>query len=424
MGMNYPRLYAAKAQRPTIAVSVMLLLFTVTSALSLTVSYFQSLIHRRAWPYKSVMPPADQWRKDFFLLVSEIDASHRSATNSTPSARFLADVISSIIGGPSSGYIGIVTMWWITLGVIVFFALRSHGRGNRPIGLVLVLLSYPVLLAIHTGSLQFMASILLLGPALFADSSQWNMFAVALGLVTSLSPSAMLFVLAPLAIIPIRSAISVALRTVSVAAASTIVPNAVLGATESVHRVWQQYACALGLHFNVTDCGVKAGGGHDQLKLVTSALHTYEAVFGPQSWVFHNSTVAAMSVVKLSLLILGIILLRRRKASTWNVWCFFTSLVYLFTPTSSDFKLGYLLSVVCLLLRGSTSTVSQALSGGVLVLAMAPKPWLHLGWYPWVTATQWLTPLLVGFVLLLCFTPQHFISHSASEDDAHDATAN
>lgn len=393
----------------------MLLLFTVTNALSLTVSYFQSLVHGRTWPYKSVMPAADQWRKDFFLLVSENTTLQQSAQNSTASARFLADSISSLIGSPSGGYIGIVTAWWMTVGVIVFLALRSHNHGNLPIGLVLVLLSYPALLAVHTGNLQFMASILLVGPALLSDSAQWHMFAIALGLIVSLSPSAMLFALVPFALIPIRLAISIVLRTVSVVAALCLVANGVLPVAEVIHRVWQQYACALGLHFNLIDCGVEAGGGHEQLRLVISALHAYEAGFGPESWMFQNSTVVAISVIKFALLSLGIILLRRRKARVWNVWCFFASLVYLFTPTSSDFKLGYLLSVVCLLLRNLTPDVIQIVSGGLLVLSVAPKPWLHLGWYPWVTATQWLTPILVSFVLLSCLIPLHYVSHSVSE---------
>jgi len=138
-----------------------------------------------------------------------------------------------------------------------------------------------------------------------------------------------------------------------------------------------------------------------------SLLNGIHAVFGMD---FLSSETWAYPIMAMGVLwtMSALFLIRRLNPPIWIVFGFLGCSGCVFAPTSTDYKLLYLLPAIVLYFRDhETESKSFALIS-LLILAIAPKPYWYVGTDAWTNANVWFTPILLlvfqlGTILYLKF---------------------
>ena len=278
-------------------------------------------------------------------------------------------------------------------GSILIF-LRSRGLATTVLALTMVLISYPSLFAIHTGNLEMLIFILILLASFAAYSNKWAIFAVLIGLATSAKFFPGIFAFAPFVLISPKIAFRTFLLTIRVSIMFTIaalffLPGGIYSngvgsfgsLINSILESQSMYSDLMvtgvpGLHF-----------GH-------SLLNGLHAVFGmnflpSETWSY------PIMFIGLGWTSAAWFLVRKLHPPIWLVFGFLGCTGCIFVPTSTDYKLLYLLPALILYVRDHNPNNRTFFHVSLLVIAIAPKPYFYVGTNPWTNANVWLTPILL-----------------------------
>lgn len=284
---------------------------------------------------------------------------------------------------------------------LLFWSVRRSGLSGGIATLVLILLSYPYLLILQTGNLESFVVVLFVVMSIVCQKQHWNLFGAAVGLVGAMKGLPALFFVLPFFVAGVRSGIkSLVSGVASIALVSGValllLPGGfrdgglggVAEALRSIRESQELYTelmvnSAAGIHY-----------GH-------SLLNSVHAVFGMN---FMSSqtfgvpvflTTAAAGLYSMNLV-------RRQGNSLGLQLAVLGATTCLAPATSTDYKLLALAPALLVLVNyGERLARDERLVFFAIIVAMAPKPYLRVGFDPWGYASVYATTLiLMGIVLL------------------------
>ena len=143
-----------------------------------------------------------------------------------------------------------------------------------------------------------------------------------------------------------------------------------------------------------------------------SLLNGIHAVFGMD---FLSSGIWSFPIMAIGVLwtIYSLFLIRKLHPPIWIVFGFLGCSGCIFAPTSTDYKLLYLLPAIILYFKDAETVAKSLTLISLLVLAIAPKPYWYVGTDAWTNANVWLTPIL----LIVFQASSIFILKSRQIDD-------
>jgi len=284
-------------------------------------------------------------------------------------------------------YLSVVT------GSVLLF-LRPRGLTTSLMALTLVIASYPNLIALHTGNLEMLIFVLILLATLAAYAEKWNYFSICIGIAASVKVFPGIFIFAPF----VLTAPKVAFRSFFLSAKTAILltlfavfvlPGGFLSngldglrsIVKSTFESQKMYSDLMvnnvaGLHY-----------GH-------SLLNGIHAFFGMD---FLPSLYWAIPIMILGAIwtIVALVIIRKLNPPIWLVFGILGSSGCIFAPTSTDYKLLYLLPAVILFFRDSDRQIRSLILLLVITWAIAPKPYWYVGSDDYTNANVWLTPILL-----------------------------
>lgn len=284
---------------------------------------------------------------------------------------------------------------------LIFWKVRRSGLSGGVATLVLILLSYPYLLILQTGNLESFVVPLLVLMAIFSEKQQWSLFGVAVGLAAAMKGLPAIFFALPFFVAGIRAGIKSLVSGATLIGLTTSVPLLLwsegfrYGGLDGVVSALRSTRASQALY---TELMVNSAAG---IHYGHSLLNSVHAVFGMNFMssetfgipVFLITTGAGLYSMKL---------IRRQGNSLGLHFAALGATTCLAPATSTDYKLLALVPALLLLIdRRIESIGTERLVFFAVILAMAPKPYLRVGFDPWGYATVYATTLiLMGIVLL------------------------
>lgn len=299
-------------------------------------------------------------------------------------------------------------------GTVLIF-LRPRGLSTSLMALMIVLVSYPSLIAFHTGNLEMLIFVLILLGATSAHAKKWRIFAFLIGVATSAKVFPGIFALAPFVLTSPKVAIRTFLFTVRTSITFTIFALFFLPggfSSNGISSIFNSFMESQSMYKDLMVTGVPG------LHFGHSLLNGIHAVFGME---FLSSEIWAYPIMVMGVLwtIYALFMIRRLKPPLWIVFGFLGCSGCLFAPTSTDYKLLYLLPAIVLYFRDHETESKSFVLISLLILAIAPKPYWYVGTDAWTNANVWFTPILLlvfqlGTILYLKF-PTSVISELNSQ---------
>lgn len=298
-----------------------------------------------------------------------------------------------------------ISQWFylITVSFIILWAARNKGIATTAIAGVLVLMSYPSLMILHTGNLEGWIAPLLLASAVCAANGKWNWFGVFVGAAIAFKAVPAVFLLVPFFFVGFRVGIRTALVATSTAIAMSlcaviVLPNGFLD--RGVSGVFTALSAIRESQAMYSELMVDGPAGIHYGHSILNSIHAFAGMeFMPaRDW-----AVVVVFVI-LALGLLGLILLREAHAPLWTFFAVAAAIGCLAPATSTDYKLIYLApAIVLLVTTGGETGIHLRAWGLVVVAAMSPKPWLLVGVDPWANATVYGTAILL--ISIMCLMP-------------------
>jgi len=369
--------------------------------------YIQGVIEARPYPMNTFLPAPATRFGDFFGTFSQYAQAKGLGGVGYGVAYFPATYlpIQALVTMTSDPWraMWISQITWIFGSIVViFYTLRSKGFLVSAVAMVLIIFSYPSLLAFHTGNIEGWTGFLLLVAAALALRNSWLSFGVVVGVMGALKGVPMVFLLIPWFTCKWKVALRATAASLLTAAFLTLtalffLPHGILssglsGATHALTAIRKSQAMytelmvngAAGIHY-----------GH-------SILNTVHAIWG-MGTLPSPTWGPILFIVVIILLVLVMILLRRLQAPIWMKFAVVGSIGCLAPATSTDYKLLYLAPALLAFLAAIDVTSPWTIGPICLVVfAMSPKPWLYVGTDPFGNATVYLTTAALLAIPLVC----------------------
>jgi hypothetical protein len=411
--------------------SVALLVWALAMSLAVFVVYRRGFFFSMEHPENSFLPHPVTRFGDFFGAFDEWNrfagfGGVGFGVSYFPAMYIPLEAIQIVTLDPWKG-VGVsrwVSLLWTLL--VLHLALKELDFSSRATVGILVLLSYPYLLILHTANLDSWIVPLLMSAVAAAHRGKWEYFGVLIGAAGAMKGLPMMFALVAVMSQPLR----VSARALSLAATSAIsltglallvLPGGVLDGgpsrvTIAIQAIRDSQAMYVDLMVN-SAAGIHYGH---------SFLNSVHAIWGME---FMRSDRFAPTIFLLfsAFGISSLWLLRRMRTGLTPHFFVCGAMMCVAPGTSTDYKLMFLASgilSVALLERAPTRLESTLLI--VAIFAMAPKPYLRVGVDPWGYATVYLTTLLLILMMLcpvLWWVYNHLLLREHKSNSQHESTA-
>ena len=295
----------------------------------------------------------------------------------------------------------------VTVSLLMF--LRPRGLATSLMALTLVLASYPNLITLHTGNWEMLIFVLILLATLAAHAKKWSYFSICIGIAASAKVFPGIFALAPFVLTTSKIAFRSFVLSVKTAILLTLFAvfflpggffsngldglRSIFSTTFESQKMYSDLMVTnvAGLHY-----------GH-------SLLNGIHAFFGMD---FLPSEYWAIPVMILGAIwtVVALVVIRKLDPPIWLVFGILGSSGCIFAPTSTDYKLLYLLPAVILFFRDSDKQIRSLVLLLVITWVIAPKPYWYVGSDDYTNANVWLTPILLITFQIAAVVLVHFPS--------------
>lgn len=299
---------------------------------------------------------------------------------------------------------GVAVSRWASLlwtGIVLHLALRRLDVDTRAIVGILLLLSYPHLLILHTANLDSWIVPLLLSAAIAAHHSRWGYFGVLVGAAAAMKGLPVMFMAVVIVSQPFRVAARALLHSALSALGLTAValialPGGVLnGGASRISVALQAIRDSQAMY---VDLMVNSAAGIHYGHSFLNSVHAIKGMEFMSSEKFAPAVFVILSAIGLA----ALWLLRRMQKSIATFFLVCGAMMCVAPGTSTDYKLMFLAPGILLVaLVDRRPTRLESLLVLLAVLAMAPKPYLRVGADPWGYAMVYGTTLLLLLILLL-----------------------
>jgi len=371
--------------------------YFILFTLAISLVHFRATSMRMGEPFNSIMMPG--WFGDFFGIIGIWNnrpgfGEVGYGMSYFPGAYVFIEVLRSITKDAWFAWKIFCAIYLSVVTWSVLLFLRPRGLTTSLMALTLVLASYPNLIALHTGNWEMLIFVLLLLATRAAYSEKWNYFSICIGIAASVKVFPGIFALAPFVLttpkvafrsffLSVKTAILFTLFSVFVLPGG-LLSNGLDGLRSIVRSTWESQKMysnlmvtnVAGLHY-----------GH-------SLLNGIHAFFGMD---FLPSLYWAIPVMILGAIwtLVALFIIRKLNPPIWLVFGILGSSACIFAPTSTDYKLLYLLPAVILFFRDSDGQIRSLVLMLVITWAIAPKPYWYVGSDNYTNANVWLTPILL-----------------------------
>lgn len=389
--------------------STIFTLFCMLYFFAFSVIYRRGFLLNYGFPFNSFLPAPVTLGGDFFGVfdIWKLNAGFGGVgygASYFPGLYIFIELMTMI---SQDSWFGLKLLWicyLITISVLTFLFLRSCGLITSVMGLTIILFSYPSLIALHTGNIEMLVCILLFGGAVSAYEKKWTLFSICIGTATSFKGFPGIFVLAPFLLTNKKAAIKSLFSSVKTSLFLTslaifLLPGGIRdkgfgsfsNLVRSLVQSQQMYEDLMvtgvpGIHF-----------GH-------SLLNGVHAVMGMG---FLPSEIWAYPIMAIGVVwtVTSFYLLRNSYPPIWLIFGFLGCSGCIFAPTSTDYKLFYILPAILLYIRESDSLLRSKFMICLLIVSIVPKPYLYVGNNQFTNANVWLTPitLLIFQICALSF---------------------
>ena len=381
-------------------------LYFMLFALAMLTTYIRGFIWAEGEPFDSIMPSAASRFGDFFGVydIWKINNGFGGigyGASYFPGLYVFVEVL-HLLTTDAWFALNLLCIFYLSVvsGTVLFF-LRHRGLVVSLMGLTIVLVSYPSLIAFHTGNFEMLIFGLILLAAVAAHSDNWKIFSFLIGIAASAKVFPGIFALAPFVLTTPKVAIRTFLSTVRTSIFFTLfalisLPGGLYdNGLSSFGKILNSISKSQSMYNEHMVTGVPG------LHFGHSLLNGIHAAFGMN---FMSSGVWSFPIMAIGLLwtIYSLFLIRKLQPPIWIVFGFLGCSGCIFAPTSTDYKLLYLLPAIILYFRDAEKETKSLAVVALLVAAIAPKPYWYVGTDAWTNANVWLTPILLLLFQISC----------------------
>lgn len=385
--------------------SSLLVVFIILYSIAFAFLYIRGELLEQDWPKNSFFPHPTTRGGDFFLGFSEWAIHGGLGTKSLgliyPPAAFLwFDFLEMFTRNPYKAIALFRGAYVVVLLCAISIVLKHRGLLTTTSVSLIALLSYPSVFAFFTGNPEMIISAGLVVALTAAERSRWNRFGIVIGLLGGFKIVPLIFLLVPLFFLKSKHA----LRVISAGLAAAVLINVVAlwilpggFGTNGFVGVRRAVMAVIGGMKMYNEMMVEGAPG---IHFGHSVLNAVHAIWGldalpSETWGFRWFVIA---------MTIGLVSLYRLKKSSAPLWYYFTlvgALGCVATPTSTDYKLAYMLpGVLAFVARGARGRGELTLVT-LVISTLVPKPWLYIGSNPFNSATLWLTSITLPLIIVL-----------------------
>jgi len=387
---------------------------------ALLLNYLRESIGGRKSPYDLFLPNPAEWRAQFLLTNSSGGYSDRGAEGSialidTNVEVLLRAGLVRLFSNDYGAYFAISIISVAVSSVFIWKELRGVHVAVFVSTLAITILSYPSMLLLHRGDLFLVSLPLLLCSLVLFDGSPF-LSALTLGFACTVSPEMLVFLIVPFFLCSATAgrkylATSSVTYLASSIGAEIVTSRYDLSPASEDQTGWVTHIFAS--RFILPDAGL-----FDTPQYGHSMIETFRVIFGPHTY---QPKLALITSLTLGMVAVTIALRfsRSEQRVPSCVWLLASCIGCLFVPSSENSRLLLLIPGFLTLVKAQQTTRNHYVLGTLIVIAIAPKPWGYIGWYPWSNASHWLTPLSL-FAILILTTLGTFKSHTRNSIDKEE----
>lgn len=383
-----------------------LILWSLTMALAVFVVYRRGYFLELEHPENSFFPHPVTRFGDFFLAFDEWKrfggfGGVGYGVSYFPAMYIPLEVIQRITMDPWQGVE--ISRWasllWTVVVLLVF--LKRLDVNSKAIVGILLLISYPYLLILHSANLESWVVPLMLSAASAAHKGKWTYFGIMVGAAAAMKGLPLMYTAVAIASQPLRVATRAFLVTVLSALSLTSVavialPGGVLNG--GVGRILEVFRATRDSQAMYVDLMVNSAAG---IHYGHSFLNSVHAIWG-MTFLPSDKFAPGVFFVFAVLGFISLWSLRRMQASIATFFFVCGSTMCVAPGTSTDYKLMFLAPGIALIaMLGRSPTALETWLFCLAVLAMAPKPYLRVGSDPWGYAMTYATTSLLILIVLL-----------------------
>lgn len=405
-------------ESPRSEVNLILAAFVALYVIGMGFIYYRYQIQNLDFPKNTFLPHPLTRGGDFFLNFSEwyVHGGFGKASYGLlylPATYFWIELLQIFFPNPYTA-IAISRLFLLcALLILVFVILKTRGFLTSLMGAAITLFSYPVIFLFFSGNLEFLVTLCFLIGILGLINGNWRIYAVAIGIAGSFKIVPFIFLLVLVSHENFRRWIRLGMLSAATALlanflALLILPGGMMskGVSGMVQAI-EGTVASMRLYNEMMVLGPSGiNFGHSPL----NAIH---AIWGLDT--LPSDTWGTPLFVGLLFLGLAIVFLLRSLGSPlWYFLLFVGVLGCITTPTSTEYKLAYLLPGLLLFLRDGLRDQRELWPVLLSITTLVPKPWFYIGSNVFNPATLWLTSLTLVLLTFLIPVTAVLISKSPS----------
>lgn len=399
---------------------LLLALHSMFLAYALLLNYLRELIGVRKSPYDLFLPNPAEWRLGFLLTNSsdgygDLGTEGSIALIDTNVEVLLRAGLVRLFSNDYGAYFAISIISVAVSSILIWKELRGVPIAVFVSTLAITILSYPSIFLLHRGDL-FLVSLPLLLCSLVLFDGRPFLSALTLGFACTVSPQMLVFLVVPFFLCSATAAGKyLATSSITYLAFSTgaeiVTSRYDLSPASEDQTRWVTGIFAS--RFTLPDSGLFSTPQYGH-----SMIETFRVLFGPHTY---EPELAIITSLALGMVAIAIALRfgRSEQRVPSCVWLLASCIGCLFVPSSENSRLLLLIPGFLTLVKAQQTTRNHYVLGTLIVIAIAPKPWGYIGWYPWSNASHWLTPLSL-FAILILTSLGTFKSHTRNSIDAEE----
>ena len=386
--------------------------------------YVRAAFRGAEFPYNTFLPAPVTRFGDFYLMYDEWARLGLGGVgyglSYLPATYIFVHVLRTITENPYDAIVYSQIPLLAFLPIIVFFMFRRKGFAFSLIVFLIILFSYPNIIAWHTGNIESWIGLLLILASFSWALNKKYLFVILIGLAGAMKIYPLIFLL--MLVVKrekdiIRSAL-LAFVTIfgTNIIAITFLKNGILAnGIGYTKRIIQSLIESQQMYQELM---WYSGSGNAFGHSLLNSIHLF---FG-ENYLPTKQFYYVPGIILIMIFIFVLILNKGNKLTDWKLLTIFGVSACLFVPTSSDYKLFYLIPGLLVVLY---KQVKLNLFDFFIVIMIAstlfPKPYLYVNISPFANATAYLTTLTLLIILVALLSDLFFSKSSldVSEPDRY-----